>query len=377
MEVIENESDYARKKILPSPIVTYIYRFTLDPTEGTTAGMSRRALIVGAGSMGRAWARTLAADRRVDLAGWADRSVEIVDAACAETGIEVSGRYDRLDRAIDCDPDFVVDVTTPESHCEVTLWALEVGLPILGEKPMASTMAEARKMVEASRRSGKLYMVSQSRRYNSGLHALRRATRDRLGALGILNADFYLGPHFGGFRDEMGSPLLLDMAIHTFDTARFLSGADPVAVYAEEFNPSWSWYRGNACATAIFEMTGGLRFTYRGSWCAEGRMTSWESEWRVTGAKGTATWDGTNAPKMEVFAGLGGFFSETVAVEVQVAPIAEGIAGSLDEFLRALDTGETPNGECQDNIKSLAMVFGAIESARQGRRIPLSDILEE
>ncbi|HWA82465.1 MAG TPA: hypothetical protein VG820_03465, partial [Fimbriimonadaceae bacterium] len=93
--------------------------------------------------------------------------------------------------------------------------------------------------------------------------------------------------------------------------------------------------------------------------------------------KGTATWDGTNAPKMEVFAGLGGFFSETVAVEVQVAPIAEGIAGSLDEFLRALDTGETPNGECQDNIKSLAMVFGAIESARQGRRIPLSDILEE
>ncbi|HVT11511.1 MAG TPA: Gfo/Idh/MocA family oxidoreductase [Fimbriimonadaceae bacterium] len=338
--------------------------------------MSLRALIVGAGSMGRAWARILTANDRVDLVGWSDRSIDIVDAACAETGIDVPGRYDRFDSALACRPDFVVDVTVPESHCEVTLQALEAGLPVLGEKPMASTMAEARRMVEASERAGKLYMVSQSRRYNAGLCALRRASRDRLGDLGILNADFYLGPHFGGFRDEMGSPLLLDMAIHTFDAARFLSGADPISVYSEEFNPSWSWYRGNACATAIFEMTGGLRFTYRGSWCAEGLMTSWESEWRLTGSKGTATWNGTSAPRMEVVSGPDGFFSKTAPVEVEVDPVAEGIAGSLNEFLWALETGETPNGACQDNIKSLAMVFGAIESARQGRRISIREILE-
>lgn len=80
---------------------------------------------------------------------------------------------------------------------------------------------------------------------------------------GILTADFFIGAHFGGFRDAMPSPLLLDMAIHTFDAARYLSGADPLAVYCDEFNPAWSWYAGNACATAIFEMTGGLRYVYR------------------------------------------------------------------------------------------------------------------
>src|SRR5207248_2903614 len=122
-----------------------------------------------------------------------------------------------------------------------------------------------------------------------------------------LNADFYIGAHFGGFRDEMESPLLLDMAIHTFDAARFASGADPVSVYAEEFNPSWSWYGGNCSATAIFEMTGGLRFTYRGSWCAEGLPTSWESEWRAVGAKGSATWNGESSPLAEVVAETDGF----------------------------------------------------------------------
>ena len=52
--------------------------------------------------------------------------------------------------------------------------------------------------------------------------------------------------------------------------------------------------------------------------------------------------------------------------------VPEGIAGSLREFLHALETGTTPMGECHDNIKSLAMVFGAIESAATGRRIEIS-----
>jgi predicted dehydrogenase len=51
--------------------------------------------------------------------------------------------------------------------------------------------------------------------------------------------------------------------------------------------------------------------------------------------------------------------------------IARGIAGSLQDFLHALRTGATPMGECHDNIKSLAMVFGAIESAATGRRVAL------
>ncbi len=330
-----------------------------------------RALIVGAGGMGRAWGNNLKACEQTEVAGWVD--IEPGRAAGAADELQIAGMHadTDLERALDAvKPDFVVDVTVPEAHCGVTVTALERGYPVIGEKPMAASMDQARAMVAASEKAGLLYMVSQSRRYDARIHAYKALIDRFTGPLGILNSDFYIGAHFGGFRDEMPSPLILDMAIHTFDAARYLCGADPVAVYCDEFNPPWSWYKGDVCATAIFEMTGGLRYTYRGSWCAEGKHTSWEADWRAVGPGGTALWDGHGAPVGDRVAKQGGFHAEVEPETIDVAEgVPGGIAGSLREFLVALETGATPMGECHDNIKSLAMVFAAMESSRSGRRV--------
>ena len=330
-----------------------------------------KALLVGAGGMGQAWGKNLVDCDEVELAGWVDLRPDAAQQAADKLGLANTYTGTELDRALrEVRPDFVVDVTIPEAHRDVTIAALEAGVPVIGEKPLADTMAHAREMVAASERAGKLYMVSQSRRYDPRLHALRQLIVERVGPLGMLNSDFYIGAHFGGFRDEMASVLLLDMAIHTLDAARFLCGADPVSVYCDEFNPPWSWYKGDASATALFEMTGGLRYTYRGSWCSEGRHTSWEGEWRAVGPNGTATWDGHVAPVAETVAERGGFTSATEPHTVAVdETMQRGIAGSLRDFLHALRTGATPMGECHDNIKSLAMVFAAIESAAAGKRV--------
>jgi predicted dehydrogenase len=328
----------------------------------------RTALLVGAGGMGRVWAKTLTANPDVELRGWVDLQRAAVEAGAAELGLEQIHIDTELERALaTVRPDFLVDVTIPEAHHDVTLTALAAGVPVLGEKPMAATMEHARAMVAAAEKAGLLYMVSQSRRYNPGIHGLRRLIAEQLGSLGLLTSDFFRNANFGAenFRSKMPSPLVLDMAIHTFDAARYLSGADPIAVYCEEYNPPWSWYAGDACATAIFEMTGGLRYTYRGSWCTVGRDTSWEGEWRACSGRGTAVWDGTNEPMVEVE--REGIFEEHSAPLAPDFPI--GIVGSLREFLHALETGTTPMGECHDNIKSLAMVFAAIESASLMRRV--------
>ncbi len=319
--------------------------------------------------MGKAWARNLEANPATEIAGWVDIMPGAADKAVAElkySGIATGTDLRTVAEA--AKPDFVVDVTIPEAHAAVTIEALGMGLPVLGEKPMANSMAEARQMVQASERAGKLYMVSQSRRYDANIAAYRRFVQASLGNLGIVNADFYIGAHFGGFRDEMPSPLVLDMAIHTFDQMRFITGLDAVKVYAEEFNPSWSWYSGDACATAIFELSNGARFTYRGSWCAEGLSTSWECDWRVVGEKGTALWtkDGLSG---ETLLESGGFHSKMEPQDIVSTPVAGGIEGSLIEFLSVLESGATPNGECHDNIKSLAMVFAVIESARRGSKV--------
>ena len=330
----------------------------------------RRALLVGAGQMGRTWAANLVAAPDVELVGWVDLQRDMAEHAAADLQLHVL-IDDDLQRALaHVRPDFVVDVTVPAAHHAVTLTALAAGVPVLGEKPMADTLAHAREMVAASERVGQLYMVSQNRRYNAGLHALRQLIRDHVGAPGVLASDFFIGAHFGGFRETMPQPLLLDMAIHTFDAARYVSGADPVAVYCETWNPPWSWYDGDACATALFEMTGGLRYTYRGSWCSDGQHTSWEGAWRAVGPHGTATWDGQAAPVADLVRAPGGFHAQTTPVRGNPdANMTSGIAGSLRDFLHALNTGTTPMGECHDNIKSLAMVFAAIESATTGQRV--------
>jgi predicted dehydrogenase len=332
-----------------------------------------RALLVGAGTMGQAWARNLRDCADVQTAGWMDILPGAAAAAIDKhhfTGIQP---FDDLPKALaDLRPDFVVDVTVPEAHRDVTLAALSAGVAVLGEKPLAHSMAAAREMVAASEKSGKLYMVSQSRRYDAKAIAFKSLIAEHVGQLGILDSDFYLGPHFGGFRDQMASVLLLDMAIHTFDTARHLSGADPLSVYCEEFNPAWSWFKGDCSAVALFEMAGGLRYSYRASWCAQGLGTSWNSQWRACGSKGSAIWDGDNAPVAEVVAGGGGLIPESKRVAGMVQEnIHGGIAGSLREFVDSLKSGRIPQGECHDNIKSLSMVFAALESAHTKRRVPI------
>lgn len=337
--------------------------------------MAFRCVQVGAGAMGKAWLDVLTRREDVEVVGVVDLRVDAARRSAED--IQISPDYvgdDLLEAIAETKPDFVLDVTVPDAHHDVTVAALGAGVPVLGEKPMASSMEQARAMVAASEQSGRLYMVSQSRRYDERLWAYRRLI-ESLGDLGILNVDFFLGPHFGGFRDQMPSPLVLDMAIHTFDQARCLSGCDPVSVYCEESNPSWSWYKGDACADALFEMSGGVRFNYRGSWCSEGLGTSWEGTWRAVGSRGTAIWDGYDHIVAETVVRTDGFWSEVSRQEGRREPMLGGIEGALDDFLTALRTGQIPMGECHDNIKSLAMVFGAIESSQTRRRVDIGPLL--
>ena len=74
----------------------------------------------------------------------------------------------------------------------------------------------------------------------------------RLGAVGAVSIRFHRGPHFGGFRDEMPFPLIIDMSIHHFDMMRYLLGREVTDIRGYSFNPAWSWFRGDA--TAILAM---------------------------------------------------------------------------------------------------------------------------
>ncbi|WP_212508610.1 Gfo/Idh/MocA family protein [Litoribacterium kuwaitense] len=337
--------------------------------------MKHRVIIVGCGGMSIQWIDYALERENADIVALVDMNVANAENVRGTYGLKVP-IYANLSEAIEnTDATLVFDVTIPASHKNITTTAIKAGLTVFGEKPIAETLEDAYEVVDLAVTRNVVYAVMQNRRYNHQLRALKQALQKGIvGRVGALHADFFLGPHFGGFRETMNSPLIIDMAIHTFDQARCMIGADPVSVYCHEYNPPGSWYQGNASAVCIFEMDNGAVFTYRGSWSAVGAGTSWEASWRVHGSEGTALWDGTNVPSYER---LKGEQQEAFIPEYEASTITpddsfrEGHRGCLDEMFAALEQGRLAETHCRSNIKSMEMVFGAIQSAKEQRKIIL------
>lgn len=342
--------------------------------------MAFKVVLIGCGAMSKGWLKAISEtpclSEKIDIVGLLDLDKSRAETLAAEFGLSDAVIGTDLDDLLSqTKPDIVFDVVVPEARRDIVQTALQHGCHVLSEKPMAASLEDAQQLIDDAAKAGKTHAVIQNRRFVEGAQRVRKFIADgKLGELTALHCDFFLGPHFGGFREEMAHVLLLDMAIHTFDAARFMSKEEPVAVYCQENNPRGSWYQAGAAANAIFELTNDVSFTYRGSWCAEGMQTSWEANWRFIGTKGTLLWDGHDKLSAECVADeLSGdaFFSAVERVEVPPLGdmILSGHAGIIDNFLCGLETGTQPLTINTDNIKSLAMVFGAIESAETGQRI--------
>ncbi|WP_440962194.1 Gfo/Idh/MocA family protein [Paenibacillus nitricinens] len=339
-----------------------------------------RVAVAGCGGMANAWIEYALSRSDIQIVALVDIRLESAQAMAAKHEIPCLTFTDIKLAIQETDANLVFDVTVPGSHFNISSTALELGCNVFSEKPLAETMEECNKIVEISERTGNAHAVMQNRRYDPRIRSLRTIIESgTIGRTGFIGASFFLGAHFGGFREVMASPLLLDMAIHTFDQARFISGANPVSVYCQEFNPPGSWYEGNASAVCIFEMSDGSIFTYQGSWCAEGASTSWEAAWRINGEKGTAIWDGHDLPYAEVVATgdqSDKFIRDVERVNGEVIAMNKTFHhGCLEEMFLSLAEGRPAETNCRDNRYSMAMVFGALESAKTGRKINLVEFM--
>ncbi|WP_081162496.1 Gfo/Idh/MocA family protein [Ensifer aridi] len=339
-----------------------------------------RAVLCGCGAMAKGWLKAIAADRELQstirIVGLVDVNPGAASALAAEFGVKDAMIGSDLDAVLtETAPDLLFDIVVPAARRDVVATALKHGCHVLSEKPMAASLEAGRELIQLAREAGRLHAVVQNRRFISGVRRIRRFVESgAIGDLTAIHCDFFIGAHFGGFREEMEHVLLVDMAIHTFDAARFIADKTPLAVYCHEDNPKGSWYAHGAAATAIFELSDGVTFSYRGSWCAEGANTSWESEWRVIGTKGTLLWDGAEDLRANRVAGSEGFLRELAPIEVpDPADPREthGHASVIADFVRAIRSGTKPETVGDDNINSLAMVFAAIESARTRQRVTI------
>ena len=135
--------------------------------------------------------------------------------------------------------DLVVVAAPNRAHVPLGIAALEAGLPVVIDKPLAPSTAEAERLIETAKRQGKLLSVFQNRRWDNDFLTVRKLIdADLLGPITRLESRFerFRPAPKGGWRElaepEEAGGLLFDLGAHLIDQAVVLFGW-PTSVYAE------------------------------------------------------------------------------------------------------------------------------------------------
>jgi predicted dehydrogenase len=182
--------------------------------------MSVRIAVIGVGALGKHHARILAGLPGAQLAG----VVDINDARAREVAstVRVPWATDAADLAWPVD---AVTIAVPtESHLKVAMPFLERGVAVLVEKPLARDAAEARQMMEAAARSGAVFGVGHTERYNPAVAAVRP----------LIDHPRFIEVHrLGTFPDRsLDIDVVFDLMIHDLDVVLSIVSSDVTSVEA-------------------------------------------------------------------------------------------------------------------------------------------------
>ncbi|MDX6492803.1 MAG: hypothetical protein QOH02_738 [Gaiellaceae bacterium] len=346
--------------------------------------------MIGLGIVGCGWVtatRHLPALQRVrelEVVALADVDAEAVDALATSFG--VAARYGAVAQLVE-DPrvDAVAVCVPPAAHVEVALAAVEAGKHVFVEKPLAATLADADRLVEAAAATELQAMVG----FNLRFHRLVRQLRDNLaeGDLGPIHAlattytdDVLLRPDLAAWRTTRGrgGGTLLEKAIHHFDLWRFLL-ADEV----EEVNSYTGSGRTDdevACVSA--RMRGGaLASTLAVD------ATSLSNEIAVYGTKARVAldlyrFDGFRRASPAEAPGAVRTRAEAVLRTARTLPAGLGAIRSGGEamlsyeaewrhFAKAIARGGATDSTLEDGVRALEVALAAQESAATGERVSL------
>lgn len=340
-----------------------------------------KVIQAGMGGMGNAWLHAVRNSPEVDFVGFVEINDEIARGQSAAYGLDPTTIYRALPEALQhLDADAVINVTPPQFHREISIIALEAGLPVLSEKPLADTLNDARAIVAKSNETGVLLSVGQNYRHFP-LTRTVKAILDSgdLGALAAVQVEFYKGPHFGGFREQMPHPLTIDMSIHHFDMMRYFLDSDAQWISARSWNPPWSWYAGDASVAATIQFANGVVASYSGSWCSQALETTWNGAWRFDCERGALLVEDDTVyiqRLLNVGDGPGVMINEHD--ERRVVPIVPltraGQDSLLHEFYMAVTQGKSTPTSAQDNIHTMELVFGVVAACERGEAIYLSPV---
>lgn len=292
-------------------------------------------------------------------------------------------------------PDIVSICTPPSLHVEHTLLALEHKAHVFCEKPLAENLTGAARIIRAAKLADRFVVVnSQFPCMNIHRGAKKMIGTPEFGRLLFLQASQIFHPSHNtesGWRGELKRRLCFEFGIHVFELARFFFDEEPLRISAQMPQPQ-SGRNSDLLNLITLEFAGGRaasillnRLSNAPERYLDMRLDG-EHASIQTSIGGQVRFEaGIHTREKRPFLGLNfikggsavlqnGTKSKLIAKD-GINPFASSTAYHFGNFIDAVNRGETPSATAEDNIKSLALVFAAYDSAESHCAIHMADYI--
>ena len=323
-------------------------------------------------AIGMGWWSDVLADAvkrsgKLEIVACYTRSPEKRDAFAKKYGCRPVPSYETIleDRSIEA----IINTTPNNVHCETTIAAAKAGKHVFLDKPIANTVADARKLTRACRDAGVVLALGYQRRKESHFRWVRRNIED--GSFGrLVNAEANISrDRLGQFdlkswrytAEGMPGGVMLQIGIHYSDVLEYLMG--PVKAVCGSLAQLVLPGENPDVASLILEHESGARSTLNACYAAASEYYLMN----IYGKEATAYYDLHN--------GLRVLKRGTNRAEPVPCAKNDTIVEELEEFARAVRGDGVPEMDGEKATASLAVLLAGIQSARDGRRVEIAEIL--
>ncbi len=327
-----------------------------------------RVGLAGLGSMGRNHLRHLAARETCTLVAVADPADDLVADAVAKTG--AAGFADPLVMIADAALDAVVIASPTTTHAAIAAAAIERGLPLLVEKPLAATVEEGIALVAAARAKGVPLQVGHVERFNPAVLELgRRLAHGWAGPIYSITSR-RAGPFPARIRDV---GVTIDLATHDADILSWVARERPTRVYAEIAQRKNAGHEDLLFGLLHFPSgaTGMLDVNWltpakRRQLAVVGEAGMFELDYLTQ----RLTFTSADVGSPTIIDGYATTFEGNV-VDVEVVS-REPLAAELDAFLTIARNGGRPVVDGEDGLWALAIASSLLDAAGTARPVELA-----
>jgi UDP-N-acetylglucosamine 3-dehydrogenase len=330
-----------------------------------------RVGLIGLGSMGRNHLRILGLLPDVHLSAVADPVADALSAATARTG--ATGFSEPLKMLEETDLDALVIAAPTTAHRDLALEAIERGIAVLVEKPLAPTVEDATAIFEAARANDVPVQVGHVERYNPAVREL-----GRLLGQGWLSAVYAIlsrraGPFPARIRDV---GVTVDLATHDVDILSWIAGERPGRVHAETAQRVHATHED--LLFGLLHFPSGVVAQLDVDWLTPvkrrqlvvvGEEGMFELDYLTQRLTFTKATDMTN-PRL-----IGGYAPTFEGDEVVLpVPSGEPLGLELEAFIRVVREGGRPDVDAEDGLWAVRIAIALLESASDRRVVDLTGI---